>query len=144
MKTAQIAAQLYTCRDLLQTPADIAKTLNQLRKIGYTAVEVAGLPTHIPTRSSLRSRTARMTICSAHADGAAILDDTASVVERMKTFRCDLAAYPFPGGFDMADPASIGAMVKKLDAAGALLAAEGITLTYHNHAMRVRVSKQMA
>jgi hypothetical protein len=38
MKTTQIAAQLYTCRDILKTPAEIATTLRRLREIGYQAV----------------------------------------------------------------------------------------------------------
>jgi hypothetical protein len=43
MKTTQLAAQLYTCRDLLQTPPDIAKTLRRVRAAGYTAVQVSAM-----------------------------------------------------------------------------------------------------
>ena len=32
MKIENVAAQLFTCRDLLKTPADIASTLKRLRK----------------------------------------------------------------------------------------------------------------
>ena len=37
-----VAAQLYTLRDFLKTPADVAKTMARLKKIGYDAAEVAG------------------------------------------------------------------------------------------------------
>src|SRR6266496_4460 len=39
---SQIGAQLYTLRDYLKTPADIAKTLARVRKLGYEAVQVSG------------------------------------------------------------------------------------------------------
>src|SRR5437773_7136165 len=39
---SRIGAQLYTLRDYLKTPADIAKTLARVRKLGYEAVQVSG------------------------------------------------------------------------------------------------------
>jgi len=39
MKIHQIAAQLYTVRDFLKTPAEIEKTLKKIRAIGYEAVQ---------------------------------------------------------------------------------------------------------
>ena len=43
MRETQIAAQLYTLRDYLQTPKDIARTLAKVRKIGYRIVQLSGL-----------------------------------------------------------------------------------------------------
>ena len=42
MPQTQIGAQLYTLRDFLKTPADIAKTLARVKKLGYDAVQVSG------------------------------------------------------------------------------------------------------
>ena len=39
MKLTQVAAQLYTCRDLLQTPSDIAVTLRRIRQIGLPVLQ---------------------------------------------------------------------------------------------------------
>ncbi|RKX34780.1 MAG: sugar phosphate isomerase/epimerase, partial [Verrucomicrobia bacterium] len=43
MKINQVAAQLYTLRDHIKTPADIAASMKKVREIGYTAVQVSGM-----------------------------------------------------------------------------------------------------
>ena len=43
MAASVIGAQLYTLRDHLKTPPDIAKTLARVRKMGYEAVQVSGV-----------------------------------------------------------------------------------------------------
>ncbi|MGC1480190.1 MAG: TIM barrel protein [Chthoniobacterales bacterium] len=135
MNRSQIAAQLYTCRDLLKTPSGIAKTLRRLRDVGYTAVEVAGLGPISDQELAKILDAEGLTVCSAHADGDKLLSDPAAVVQKLKILNCGLTAYPYPAGFDLTDSSSVGELIKKLDAAGAHLAAEGVTLTYHNHAM---------
>ncbi|MFH1477311.1 MAG: hypothetical protein ABIH24_07470 [Verrucomicrobiota bacterium] len=42
MKIKNVGAQLYTLRDLLKTTADIAKTLRQVRAIGYEVAQLSG------------------------------------------------------------------------------------------------------
>ena len=42
MAESQIAAQLYTLRDFIQTPDDIAKTMKRVKEIGYDAVYISG------------------------------------------------------------------------------------------------------
>ena len=44
MKNSQIAVQLWTLRNFLKTPADVVETFRKVRKIGYEAIELAGLP----------------------------------------------------------------------------------------------------
>ena len=43
MRRKQIAAQLYTLREFLKTPEDIAISLKKVKKIGFDAVQVSGL-----------------------------------------------------------------------------------------------------
>ena len=40
MKKSQLAAQLYTLRDFLKTPDDVAGSLEKVKKIGYDGIEV--------------------------------------------------------------------------------------------------------
>jgi len=133
MKIEQIAAQLYTCRNLLQNPADIAATLARLRKVGYRAVQISGMAP-IPEEELNRILDGEGLVCCATHEGSqTILDEPAKVVERLQKLRCKYTAYPFPGGVDLGSAASVDEMIAKLDAAGAVLAAAGLTLCYHNH-----------
>ena len=42
-KQVQIAAQLYTLRDFLKTPADIADAMPRVRKAGYATAQISGV-----------------------------------------------------------------------------------------------------
>lgn len=133
MKTTQLAAQLYTCRDLLKTPSDIAKTLHRIRKIGYTAVQISGMGP-IPEEELNTILDGEGLVCCATHEGAeGILNAPEKVVERLNKLRCKFTAYPFPANVDLGDEALVDDWIKKLDAAGAVLAAAGQVLCYHNH-----------
>lgn len=138
MKTIQIAAQLYTCRDLLQTPADIAATLHRLREVGYTAVQVSGMGP-ISEEELVRILDGEgLQCCATHEPSHVILDEPQRVAERLAKLGCHYTAYPFPSGIDLSDEAAVDGLIAKLDAAGAVLAASGVTLCYHNHHQEFR------
>jgi sugar phosphate isomerase/epimerase len=42
MSATQIGCQMYTLREFTKTPADLAKTLARVKKIGYDAVQLSG------------------------------------------------------------------------------------------------------
>ncbi|MEX1117162.1 MAG: sugar phosphate isomerase/epimerase [Terrimicrobiaceae bacterium] len=133
MKTTQLAAQLYTCRDLLKTPAEIAKTLHRVREIGYTAVQISGMGP-IPEEELNTILDGEGLICCATHEGAeVILNHPEKVVERLEKLHCKHTAYPYPANVDLGSEVSVDGMIGKLDAAGAVLAAAGQTLCYHNH-----------
>lgn len=133
MKLSQVAAQLYTCRDLLKTPADIAKTLKQVRAIGYTAVQVSGMGP-IPEAELVAILEGEgLTCCATHEPSDVILKSPEKIVERLQKLRCKITAYPFPAGIDFNDVASVEALIKGLDHSGKVLADAGLTLCYHNH-----------
>lgn len=133
MKITQVAAQLYTCRDLLKTPADIAATLKRLRKVGYTAVQVSGLGPIAEEELLAILEGEGMTCCATHENGQEILENTQKIIDRLGKLKCAITAYPYPAGVDMASVASVDAMIAGLDAAGAKMAAAGQVLCYHNH-----------
>ncbi len=133
MKTTQIAAQLFTCRDLLKTPADIAKTLHRIREIGYTAVQVSGMgPIPEDELTSILDGEG-LVCCATHEGSEGILNNPEKVVERLQKLRCKYTAYPYPANVDLGSEASVDELIGKLDAAGAVLAAAGQVLCYHNH-----------
>lgn len=136
MKFSQIAAQLYTVRDLCTSTDDLARTLSRLRAIGYEAVQVSGIPESISASEIRRLADAEgLKICATHEPGDRIRREPKAIVERLQTLGAIHTAYPYPSGVDFKDVASIKAMVSDLDAAGAVLREHGCTLSYHNHAI---------
>lgn len=133
MKTTQIAAQLYTCRDILKTPADIASALRRIRAAGYLAVQVSGMGP-IAEEELMRILDGEGLVCCAtHEPGEMILNEPQRVIDRLAKLSCRYTAYPYPAGVDFGDPASVDALIARLDKSGAMLAAAGMTLCYHNH-----------
>ena len=94
MKVTQLAAQLYTCRDILKTPAEIATTLRRLRAVGYHAVQVSGMGP-IAEDELLRILDGEGLLCCAtHEPGDKILNDPQAVIQRLHKLRCRYTAYP--------------------------------------------------
>lgn len=133
MKLDQVAAQLYTCRDLLKTPADIAVTLRRLREVGYTAVQVSGMGPIPEEELNTILDGEGLVCCATHEGSDRILNETAQIIERLQKLRCSYTAYPFPAGVDFTSETSVDGLIAKLETAGAAMAAAGITLCYHNH-----------
>ncbi|MDZ4788201.1 MAG: sugar phosphate isomerase/epimerase [Blastochloris sp.] len=133
MKINQIAAQLYTCRDLLKTPTEIAQTLKRLRKIGYTAVQVSGMGPIPENELNIILNAEGLTCCATHEPSDLIRQNPQAVVDRLKLLNCKLTAYPFPSNVDMSNRASLDSLCFDLNQAGKLLAESGQILTYHNH-----------
>lgn len=135
MKSAQIAAQLYTIRDHCTHAADFAASMKKIRAIGYTAVQISGVGPIPEAELVAVCRGEGLTICATHEPGAKILDETAQVIDRLGALQCHLTAYPFPAGIDFKDGAVLETLTQKLDLAGEKLRRAGITLSYHNHAI---------
>jgi len=134
MKVSQIALQLYTLRDFIKTPAEIAATLKRVRAIGYEAVQVSGMGPIAEEELVAICQGEGLTICATHEGGDKILNEPQAVVDRLGKLGCQYTAYPYPAGVDFADPASVEKLVKGLDAAGEVLSKAGQGLLYHNHA----------
>lgn len=135
MKLSQVAIQLYTLRNHLQTPKEIAATLRRVKAIGYPAVQVSGMGP-IP-ESELKSMLdgEGLICCATHEPSRVIRENPQAVVDRLHALDCKLTAYPYPEGVDLQNLADLSALAADLDAAGKLLADAGLTLTYHNHGM---------
>jgi sugar phosphate isomerase/epimerase len=133
MKLPQVAAQLYTCRDLIQDAKGLAATLARLREIGYQAVQASGVGP-IPSKELGRIiADAGMVCCSTHEPADDILDSPAKVIDRLGALRCKITAYPFPRGIDFSSRETVDAWIAKLQNSADTLARAGLTLCYHNH-----------
>ena len=133
MKLQQVALQLYTLRDFLQTPADVAATLKKVRAIGYGAVQASGLgPIAEDALLEILSGEG-LTLCATHEPAQRILDEPERVAERLDKLDCTLTAYPFPEGVDFGSERSVYDLIAKLNRAGEVLQRADKTLAYHNH-----------
>lgn len=135
MKINQTAAQLYTLREQLKTPADIATSLKKVKKIGYDAVQVSGMGPIDESDLVKILDDNGLSCCATHEPGDAIINDTAKVIDRLNKLNCKYTAYPHPSNAYFTNLQGVKKLAAQLDAAGAEMAKEGITLTYHNHSI---------
>ncbi|OQW94748.1 MAG: hypothetical protein BWK77_08705 [Verrucomicrobia bacterium A1] len=139
MKLNQVACQLYTVREHLQTPNDIAASLKKVRAIGYEAVELSGLG-NIETAELAQILSGEgLVCCAAHESSKALFSDPQAVVERCRLLNCHIAVFPWPGNHPPFDTlADVQEFAKYLNTAGHILHESGITFCYHNHHMEFR------
>lgn len=134
MNIRNVAAQLFTIRDFIKTPEDIAKSLRRVREIGYEAVQISAMGP-IPEEDLVKIlRDEGLVCCATHEPSQVVLDNPEALVDRLQKLDCQYTAYPYPGGVDLSDPAQVNALAGRLEHAGEVLAKAGLTLTYHNHA----------
>jgi sugar phosphate isomerase/epimerase len=135
MKIDHVAVQLWTLRDYLKTPADVALALKRVKTIGYQAVQVSGMGPISEAELNLILDGEGLVCCATHESGASILNETGKVIERLRKLKCRYTAYPYPDGVDLSRTANVIALAKQLDVAGGAMRAAGQVLTYHNHAV---------
>jgi sugar phosphate isomerase/epimerase len=133
MKINNVAAQLFSVRNHIKTPEDIAASMRRIREIGYEAVQVSGMGP-IDEAELVRILDGEGLVCCATHEGTQkILDTPEAIVERLGKLNCRYTAIPSPGGVAMETVEDIASFTKRIDAAGKVLADAGMTLTYHNH-----------
>lgn len=133
MKIEQVAAQLFTLRDFVKTPEDIAKSLEKVAAIGYKAVQASALGPIEPDALKKIASDNGLTICATHESGDLIRQEPEKVVEKLAALDCKYTAYPFPAGVDFGSAESVGSLIADLDKATKVLKDAGQVLTYHNH-----------
>jgi sugar phosphate isomerase/epimerase len=134
MKKPVIGMQLYTLRNICTNAANLDKSLARLRKIGYTAVQVSGLPAVIsPKEIAKAAENNGMTIASTHMGWNRFLEDLDTVIEEHKLYKC---SHPALGGFfDEVHRGMAGLKIflEELVPVAERLRKEGMDFSYHNH-----------
>lgn len=135
MNISQVAVQLFTLRESCQNEPDFARTLDRVREIGYQAVQVSGVSGDIPAPTIRRLLEDRGLVCCAtHENGDLIRRSPATIADRLDALNCSITAYPWPANVDFSSEDSVASLIADLDRSGAVLAARGQVLCYHNHA----------
>ncbi len=134
MKKKIIAAQMYTLRDFLKTPEDIAKTLKKVKAIGFDAVQLSGLGPIDTLELKKMIDGEGLVCCATHESGKEILEQPEKVVEKLKLLDCKYTAYPWPHTSPKTEQ-DYKQLAAALDKSGKVLRDAGQVLTYHNHAI---------
>ncbi len=138
MRIGQVALQLYTVRDKLSSPPEVAAALKRISDIGYAAVQLGGgAPMPEEELAGMLSDNG-LICCSSHEGGADILDKPQKIVESLGKLNCTSIAYPYPGRMTFEDLTDVLALAKRLNNAGRVYREAGICLAYHNHAIEFR------
>lgn len=131
MKLKQVAVQLYTLRDFLKEPAQIAESLKKVAEIGYRAVQISGMGP-IPEEELVKiTDDLGLKICATHEPSQEIIDNPGKVIEHLKKLGTKYTAYPHPHLPLTLE--NVKALAKGLNQSGKALYEEGLVLTYHNH-----------
>jgi len=126
--------QMYTMRNVCQTPSELDRTFARLRKIGYSAVQISGLPATISPKEIAKSAENNgLTIAITHMPWTRFLTDLDAVIEEHKLYKCKHTA--IGGLFDESHRGLKGIkyFIEELAPIAARLRKEGMDFSYHNH-----------
>jgi sugar phosphate isomerase/epimerase len=130
--SCKIGLILYTLRDYLKTPDDIARTLEKVKKIGYDCVEITSCEAVSPTKLSKILKQNELQAVSAHTGWGGISGDIQAVVDQNKAIgNSHVVVSSMPGEFRNGE--GYMKFAKLMSEAGAKLAEADMTLGYHNH-----------
>ena len=127
-----IAAQLYTLRDFLKTPDDIASTLHRVAEIGYRAVQLSSVgPIEHQALRDLCDREG-LTICATHTNFDQLRDNLDAVVAEHRTYGCRYTAIPVPPP-EYRTGEGYARFAKEASDAARAAKEQGLIVGYHNH-----------
>lgn len=138
MAPTQIAAQLYTLRDFIQTPADVARAMERLAAIGYQAVQISAMGPIDPHECRKIMDDNGLVVASTHTSFERLRDETAAAIEEHHILGCK---YPAVGGlpeeYRRAGAEGYSRFAKEASEVGRTLAEAGLTFGYHNHSFEL-------
>lgn len=132
MPNSVLAAQLYTLRDFLKTPADIAKTLHRVKTMGYDAVQLSALGKIDAKELAKLLREEGLTCAATHVSLDEMRDQTRRVIDDHKLWNCSYTAIGgfFQESFSRQDWVNF---IRNYNAVANLFAGSGLSIGYHNH-----------
>ncbi|MFH1024577.1 MAG: TIM barrel protein [Planctomycetota bacterium] len=132
MADTVIAAQLYTVRAFTKTPAEFARAIEKIRKIGYRAVQPSGHGPIDPGELKKILDDNGLVCCATHESYARFTGELDRLIEDHRRWGC---AYPGIGSLPKVLRTAAGYLefARQFDKIGERLTAAGMTFLYHNH-----------
>ncbi|MBK9207436.1 MAG: sugar phosphate isomerase/epimerase [Anaerolineales bacterium] len=129
-----ISVQLYTVRNFLQTPEDVAESLKKIRAIGYRFVEVSSLE-HVPApeiKSMLDD--AGLQVSAIHFDFEPLLTNLEICLEQCRILGTkNIILVMMPQAYAQQGRAGFQRFIDEASPLCEKVRAAGFTISYHNH-----------
>jgi sugar phosphate isomerase/epimerase len=131
VRNDQISIQLYTVREIAKT--DFLGTLSALARIGYPAVEFAGLHGHSADEIRAHMDSIGIKSPSAHVPYTRFVNELDVVIAEMKTLGCEWAIVPWIDVETRTGLANATRFIQSLQEIGTEVRKSGLRFGYHNH-----------
>lgn len=128
-----VGAQLYTVRELCQDEAGLATTLEQIARIGYTAVQVSGIGPLEPEIIRNLCDRFRLRIALTHTPPLEIINDTEKVIASHRILGADYVGIGAMPQEYARTPEGVEEFWSDFSPAAKKLATADLPLQYHNH-----------
>ncbi|NOU95531.1 TIM barrel protein [Paenibacillus sp. LMG 31456] len=129
----KIAAQLYTVRDFLKTPENIAESLKKVKQIGYDAVQVSGVGPIGNQELKDLADGEQLTICATHIPYQDLTERLDEVIQKHQLWGCKYVGLGgMPNEYRDSKEGYIS-FAKQASEIGRKLDAAGLKFIYHNH-----------
>jgi sugar phosphate isomerase/epimerase len=136
MAKTMIAAQLYTVRDFMKTPEDMAKSLKKVKALGYGAVQLSGNGPIDNKEMKKLCDDAGLIIAATHIGFEEIQNEPDKVIEQHSIFECKhVAIGGLPGEYRGAE--GYAKFAKLASIAVKKLYDAGFDFSYHNHSFEL-------
>ncbi|HHW10648.1 MAG TPA: sugar phosphate isomerase/epimerase [Firmicutes bacterium] len=136
--TTCLAAQLYTVRESLKTPADIAASLRKVRQIGYKAVQLSGLGPIDPKELRAMLDDNELTVCATHYPFERMQNELDAVLAEHEILGCkNLAVGSLPGSYRQEGADGYRRFAQEASAVARKVKEAGFTWSYHNHSFEL-------
>jgi sugar phosphate isomerase/epimerase len=136
MAKTVLAAQLYTVREFMKTPADMAKSFKKVKDLGYDAVQLSGHGQVSDEEMKKMVDDAGLIVCATHTSYQLMRDEPQRVIDQHKLWGCKHPAIGgLPGEYRNAE--GFVKFAKEASEVGAKLAEAGLIFSYHNHSFEL-------
>jgi sugar phosphate isomerase/epimerase len=140
MKKLPVALQVYSIRE--EAEIDFAKAMQQVKKMGYDGVELAGLYGNSPEKIKECLKELGLTPISAHVPYEEFLKDLEGTVQRYAIIGCKYVAIPFLSEEYRYGTENYIKVLENIQNIAKECHKERITLLYHNHDFEFEKDKE--
>ncbi len=132
MAEGTLGAQLFTCREYTKTIGDVAQTLKNIARIGYSTVQISGFGPVDPKEVAKVLADTHLGVAATHMAWDKFRNELDEVIAIHKMWKCKHPAIGgLPDEYRAAD--GISRFIDELTPIAEELAAEGMDFSYHNH-----------